>query len=72
MTTHWIFNLADQARCINDDDWGSPRQIAAENIFFDRIRELISAEEFEQLETYCLKATTDEMIDEALKLVARR
>ena len=64
-----IFNLANQARPTNDDDWGSARQIAAENLFFDRVRELLTEPEFELLETYCLKATTNEMIDEALRLV---
>jgi hypothetical protein len=62
--------LADSARPIDDDDWGSDRQVTAQNKFFIVIESLMSAEDFSDLETWCLKATTDEMIDEALRRVA--
>ena len=61
--------LAKVARCVSDDDWGTPRQIRAENAFFDFVKEQLDDEVWERLEGYCLKATTDEMIDEALRLV---
>jgi hypothetical protein len=64
-----LHQLAAAARCINDDDWGSERQIAAENLFFDRVHELLRTDQFEQLESYCLEATTEEMIVKALELI---
>ena len=62
--------LAAAARPINDDEWGSERQIDAQNLFFEEVEKVLPAETFEALEAYCLKATTDEMIDEALRLLA--
>lgn len=64
-----IEQLAAAARPVNDDDWGTDRQIKAENAFFERVRSLISRERYETLNDYCLKATTDEMIDEGLRVV---
>jgi len=61
--------LATAARPVNDNDWGSDRQIAAENKFFRAVKATLTPAEFYELEGYCLKATTDEMIDEALRLV---
>jgi hypothetical protein len=61
--------LAKVARPRTDDDWGSARQVDAENKFFRVVKQLLEADEFEALEDYCLKATTDEMIDKALRLV---
>lgn len=60
--------LAKEARCINDDDWGSDRQIAAQNLFFNSIQKAISTDAFEGLEAYCLKANVHEMVDEAMRL----
>ena len=62
-------DLANQARCIDDADWGSERQTAALNEFFAHVYTIIGRRKFIELEAYCLKATTDEMIDEALRLV---
>ncbi len=61
--------LAQAARPINDNDWGSDRQIKAENKLFAAIKPLIQRTEWDALEAYCLKATTDEMIDEALRIM---
>jgi hypothetical protein len=61
--------LANAAKPLNDDEWGSERQIEAENAFFDAVQELVSKEVFDGLEGYCLKATTDEMIEAGLKAV---
>ena len=63
-------SLAAAARPINHEDWGSERQIEAQNAFFQEIEKLLPSAEFEALENYCLKATTDEMIDRALELAS--
>jgi hypothetical protein len=65
-------DLANDARPIDDADWGSDRQIAAENKLFAFVRTLLSEAEFEKLQVFCLKATTEEMIDEALLLVVTK
>ncbi len=62
--------LADAARPVDDDDWGSERQIQAQNAFFVRVEELLPRDQMADLEAYCLKATTDEMVDEAMRVVA--
>ncbi len=54
------------------DDWGSERQVAAQNLFFEEVEKLLPAGDFAALETFCLKADVDEMIDEALRVLARR
>ncbi len=61
--------LASAARPIDDDDWGSDRQIEAENAFFQKIETILSEAAWEELTDYCLKATSDEAIDEALRQV---
>jgi len=62
-----LYTLAQTARPINDDDWGSERQITAENAFFLYVEKQMHPSAFSELEDYCLKATTDEMIDQAIK-----
>ena len=59
--------LAQAARPTSDDDWGSERQIDAENAFFAAAGDL--GADFEQ---FALKATSDEAIDEALRILAKR
>ena len=71
MTYAEIEKLAAAAKPLNDDEWGSERQIDAENAFFDAVKEMVSKEVFEGLESYCLKATTDEMIEAGLQAVRR-
>jgi hypothetical protein len=70
--TKSLAELAAAARPRNDDDWGTPRQVRAQNTFFAVVRGQISPRSFANLEAYCLKATTDEMIDAALVAVAKR
>jgi len=53
------------------EDWGSERQIEAQNKFFIYVEQLVEKDEFEEIETYCLKATTPEMINKALMHVNR-
>lgn len=63
--------LAAAARPINDADWGSERQVNAENTFFDVVRVALPGATFAALESYCHKARTEEMIEEALRLLDR-
>ena len=72
-TLEEIEELAAKARPINDADWGTERQIEAENAFFDACME-IDAATFDpdggsNFVRWCLKATSEGMIDEAMKLV---
>lgn len=66
-----IESLAQSARPVNDDDWGSERQVAAENKFFKAVRAALTPEDFAALESFCHKARTEEMIDEALRLMKK-
>jgi hypothetical protein len=67
MTYVEIEKLAATAKPLNDDEWGSDRQIEAQNAFFDAVQEMVSPEVFEGLEGYCLKATVEEMIEAGLQ-----
>lgn len=58
--------LAQAARPLNDEEDGSERQIDAENAFFARVEEILPPEVDAALSRYCLKATTDERLDEAM------
>ena len=74
-TLSMINTLASAAYPINDDDWGSERQIAAENAFFAFVKDYVTRgpravegrKQWEDFEGWCLKATTEEMIEEALR-----
>ena len=64
--------LAEDARPVDDDDWGTERQIDAENRFFDECRRR-SPSKFDDAGDFgdwCLKATSEERIDEALRILA--
>jgi hypothetical protein len=69
----YIHELAAAARPINDADYGTERQITAENDFFDALDlELtgkITNQEADAFAGFCAKATTDERIAEGLRLV---
>jgi hypothetical protein len=49
------------------DDWGSQRQIDAQNLFFNELEQILPEDRFVELEGYCLKATTEEMLEEGLR-----
>lgn len=49
-----------------DDDWGSDRQCAAENLFFEELKKVLPNKKFIELEEACLKATTEEMLEHGL------
>lgn len=64
--------LAASARPMNDDDCGSDRQVNAENLFFDRVAGLLDGPEgtaWDDLCNYCSKATPEERIDEAMRVL---
>lgn len=63
----FLVSLANTARPINNDDWGSERQINAMDIFFYHAECTCPAAFDDDFEAYCLKATDEEMIDEALR-----
>ena len=64
-----IVELARAARPIDEEDWGSPRQIEAENVFLAAIEARLPIRKLGNLYDYSLKATTDQWIDEALRLL---
>lgn len=55
--------LAAKARCEDNDEWGSERQVEAQNNFGSAVEKILPAEEWEKYEDWCARATTDEMID---------
>lgn len=69
-STHVLLEqLGKDARPRSDDDYGSIRQVNAENIFFAAVEEHRPGALDDDYFFWALKATTDEMIDEALKRV---
>lgn len=62
--------LAEAARPVDDKDWGSDRQNDAQNAFFAAVEKILNADERETLDDFCMKATTEEMIDEAITMVS--
>lgn len=64
-----IVKLAQEARPINYEDYGSERQIDAFNAFTIKMEQILSKEDFELFEDYSMKATTDELVDYGLLLL---
>lgn len=64
-----IEKLAHLARPVNDDDYGSERQINTFNAFTIKMEQILSKEDFELFEDYSMKATTDELVDYGLSLL---
>lgn len=58
--------LAQEARPRNDADYGSDRQTNAQNAFFDAFHAAVG--DTPEFDDFCLDATTDERIDEALRI----
>jgi hypothetical protein len=68
----YIQQLADAARPINEADYGSDRQVRAENDFYDALAQYTASlpiEAQQAFDAFCLKATVDERITEGLRLV---
>lgn len=70
MTFTKLESLAQDARPRDEADWGTERQINAENTFFDAFHDAMG--DTPEFDDWCLKATTGEMIDEALRLAKIR
>jgi len=66
--------LQQAALPLNDEDWGSDRQIEAQNAFMTFAERVIKhqpngEQKWTEFEGFCLKATTEEMINEAVRLM---
>ena len=68
-----LLELAQAALPTDESDWGSDRQIDAENAFGDAVERILGtgSAAFRDWEQYALKATTEEMVAEALRLCRR-
>jgi flavodoxin len=62
-----LYKLAQAARPLDDSDYGSDRQVTAQNEFFEYVEKQMHPTAFAELDDFALKATPDEMIDEAIK-----
>ena len=61
------------AKPFTDDDWGTERQVEAENAFgCFLVDEILPVKDAQKWEEYALKATTEEMVDYGIELVGRR
>jgi hypothetical protein len=67
-----ILRLAADARPQNEADYASERQVEAQTRFFEVVEPLIPADKLITFVHYINKATTDEMIDEALRVIGVR
>lgn len=65
-------SLAMAAKPKSDEDWGSTRQLNTENDFFNMVREVLPEDDYSDLEDWCLKATTEEQIDEGFRRASDR
>lgn len=63
--------LANDARPVDDEDEGSERQIDAQNLLFEVLEHLEprTFADDSDFAFWCLKATTEEIIDEGLRLI---
>lgn len=64
-----LHGMAENARPLNEDEWGSERQINAQNAFFEYLERVLTREQFGQLEDDNDKATSDEMINNGLRIL---
>lgn len=70
MTAEKLAELAADARCESEEDWGSERQVAAENRWGFALEQFLPADKFAAFESYALKATSEEFIDYGMKIAA--
>jgi len=68
-TIQEIENIIAQARPLNDEDWGSERQITLENEVYSYLEEVLTPAQLEAFENYANKATVNERLDAALYVV---
>lgn len=74
VTLEELQKMADDARPRSDDDWGSAHQIEAENLFFQMAQQCFpdTFGDGSDFSMWALKATTVEMLDEAMRLIRER
>jgi len=65
----YLQKLLKLEKTSREEEWGSEKQIEAQNSFFEMIEELTTTEEMERISEYALKATTEEMQDFALEVI---
>lgn len=70
-TIDTLREMAKDARPVSDSEWGSDRQITAENKFCAALERYLKPAGWDHFEDYALKATTEEMLDCGLMLAAR-
>jgi hypothetical protein len=61
--------MANDALPLNDADWGSDRQITAENRFFEHAHAICPLIITEAFDMWCLEATCDEYITAAIERI---
>jgi len=64
---HNIIELAKDAIPEHEDEWGSERQVDAQNLFCDQALRRMTPDEKENWEIYAYKASVYDMVVEALK-----
>ncbi len=57
------------ARPLNDDDWGSERQVNAENVWVELAHRYMTNAAREDWDHYALKATSEEAIDYGIRVL---
>jgi len=67
----YLEKLGQAALPVTEDDWGSCRQIDAENDFLAAVQRVLPEDSWDDLYVYGLKATTEERIAYALQLVKK-
>lgn len=71
MTNQELIELAKSAKSLNDDDWGSERQVDAENAFYAAL-EVEHPEIFELVTNNPYRPTSDEMLDDAIARIVEK
>lgn len=63
--------MAKPAYPIDDDDYGSDRQVDAENAFIEYVESRLPQIYTKEFEVWSLKATTEERLDETLERIKK-
>lgn len=71
-TILYFTKLGNDAKCINEADYASVRQQNAENKFWIELQKVLVPTKWEKLETYALKATIEESVAYALRLLVEQ
>ena len=72
MSIQYLQDMANEAKPINEADYGSLRQVRAENDFMDTLDQFLTGkldeEDGDDFVAFCLKATAVERINEGMRL----